>query len=197
MGGSKVMEIPENVIANIRRLARFGMTTGRDHLPHERAYIERCSHYHWHTGTVIMFTRDTSHHSSGWMKNPQFERCQHLSLSFRAPTPARSPDSLAAMMPLARMMRHSGLFLEPVPFDHDLARVWVKAILGEDRKMSWEEGPFSAEGKSLGVRHWRVFCDRGWNPIKPQGEVYSTDMTEKGWKSWSDQHDQPNWVSAE
>lgn len=193
-----MIEIPEDVIITIRRMARFGQTTGRDQLPHERHYIDRCSHFHWHTGTVLLFTRDVGHHTSGWMKNPEFERCMHLSLSFRVPTPERTPDSLASIRTLGTILRSQGQWISNVPFDDAMARAWVKAILGEDRKLAWEEGPFSGEGKTLGVRHWRVFCDKGWNPIMPHGEVYSRDMTEKGWKSWSEQQgDQPNWISAE
>lgn len=47
-------------------------------------------------GLMTILTRDIGYHSSGWWKNPDFERCLHLSISFfhpihRVPTPA-DPD---------------------------------------------------------------------------------------------------------
>jgi hypothetical protein len=42
------------------------------------------------------------------------------------------------------------------------------------------------------VRHWRVFCDIIWQAIMPRGEVYSRELTERGWQSWSDLHVEPN-----
>src|SRR5262249_14385874 len=41
-------------------------------------------------------------------------------------------------------------------------------------------------GRKLDVWHYRLFCDPGWQPIKPRGEVYSRELTEAGWKSYSD-----------
>jgi hypothetical protein len=186
-------DIPESVLAHIRMRARSGVTEGRDRLPHERAYYRRCTHLHWQTGSVVMFTRDTGHHSSGWMKNPDYERCWHLSLSFREPKPERPAEELADPNRLARL----GAYFPLAPFDFDVARLWVKYLHGDGARYVWEEGPFSGAGKTLGVRHYRVFCDLGWQPIKPRGEVYSRELTEKGWRSWSDQHAEPNWVSAE
>jgi hypothetical protein len=185
-------EIPESIIHTIRKTAGYGVSTGHDEHPIEAAYYRRCTHLHWQTGTVLMLTRDTGHHSSGWMKNPDFERCLHLSISFREPRPEVDTIRLADPHVLARF----GATLISVPFDRPLALRWVKAILGDDRKLAWEEGAFSHQGRQLSVTHWRVFCDRAWQAIKPRGEVYSRELTEKGWKSWSDQHDQPNWVDA-
>ena len=31
-------------------------------------------------------------------------------------------------------------------------------------------------------------CDEAWKPIMPRGEVYSTQFTERGWKSFSEIH---------
>ena len=50
-----------------------------------------------------------------------------------------------------------------------------------------------AIGYPLGVKraevyHYRLFCDEGWQPIMPRGEVYSTQFTELGWKSFSELH---------
>ena len=188
-----MMEIPETVVATIRRRARYGVTYGRDDTPSERTYYRRCTYLHWHTGTLVMFTRDAGHHTSGWMKNPDYERCLHLSLSFREPRPTAPVDQLAD----PAMVEILGGHVPLRPWDDALARRWVSAILGDGERYSWHEGPFSWQGNAAGVQHWRVFCDHGWKPIKPRGEVYSRELTEAGWRSWSDQQPEPNWVSAE
>jgi hypothetical protein len=188
------MDIPESVIAAIRRAASYGVTYGRDQTPEERAYYIRCTHLHARSGTLIMFTRDAGHHSSGWMKNPDYERCLHVSLSFRIPMPLWPIDRLVSVSFATSFFG----YIERMPFNASLGDQWVQAILGHDAaKLSWHEGPFSREGKELGVQHWRTFCDRAWQPIHPRGEVYSKDFTEKGWQSWSDLHPEPNWVNAE
>jgi hypothetical protein len=187
-------DVGDAAIGRILRVARSGVANGRDRTAPERAYYRRCTHFHWRTGTVVMFPRDMGHHSSGWMKNPDFERCLHLSLSFREPYPLLLPDMLGD----PRTITALGGTLPPVPFDARLAEVWVRLVLGDARRLSWEEGPFSADGKAIGVRHWRVFTDPAWVPIKPRGEVYDRTFTELGWKSWSErQGEQKNWVDAE
>jgi hypothetical protein len=113
---------------------------------------------------VLLFTRDVGHHTSGWFKNPDYERCYHLSLSF---------------WDLERRVAR--------PFEGRLARAWVRAFYRDWTRLVWEE---SATLRSLPrlpeVRHYRVFCDARWQPILPRGEVYSREFTEKGWKSFSE-----------
>lgn len=55
-------------------------------------------------------------------------------------------------------------------------------------RLLWCEPPYSEEGKKAGVYHYRLFCDENWQPIFPRGEVYSTQFTEMGWKSFSELH---------
>jgi hypothetical protein len=64
----------------------------------------------------------------------------------------------------------------------------VELFYGDKRRLAWCEGPQSSAGKSAEVRHWRVFCYGNWIPFSPRGEVYGTEMTEKGWKSYSELH---------
>lgn len=116
-------------------------------------------------GLVILFTRDSGMHESGWFKNPQFERCLHLSLSFRDPMTG-----------------------EKAPFDAYVAERIARAFFADAVSLIWTEGAKSEEGRQLGVMHYRVFCDEHWQKLNPTGEVYSREMTEKGWKSWSDLH---------
>jgi hypothetical protein len=120
---------------------------------------------------TVIFTRDAGHHTGGWLKNPDYERCYHLSLSFRG----------SDGHPLNPARR-----LERAPQMHRLARQICVAFYGPDTRYLWAEPPFSEEGKRLQVWHYRVFCDPAWRPIVPRREVYSRELTEKGWKSFSD-----------
>jgi hypothetical protein len=193
-----MIEISESVIALIRRRAQSGVTEGRIANTSEKLYVRRCSHFHWRTGTIIMFTRDRGHHTGGWFKNPDYEACRHLSVSFREPYPERDPDALGDLHAIGALMRTMNNWRGLVPFDADLAHAWVKAIHGDDCRYLWEEGPFTAQGKELGVRHYRVFHDLNGEAIKPRGEVYSRELTARGWRSWSDQGvERPSHVDAD
>lgn len=187
-------EVPDSVISTIRRRATVGLFDGQDTIQN-RYYITRlCSHFHGLSGTIIIFSRDTGHHSSGWMKNPDYERCLHLSLSFRAPLEDWAIDRLANPQVLARL---GGIF-ELAPFSMKRAQPWVERILSPDHNLAWRESPFTKTGKDLGVTHFRLFCDEAWKPIKPRGEVYSTDFTEKGWRSYSELNQpMPSHVNAD
>lgn len=190
-----MIEIPGSVVFEIRRRAQYGISRGRDDTLQERKYYRVCTWFHGATGSVVMFTRDSGHHSSGWMKNPDYERCLHLSLSFKEPL-ERSPDHLVNLDVMSRLGAPP---LRQRDFDWSLAGQWVISILHPHSHLAWHEGPFSREGKIAGVRHFRVFCDPAWVPWKPRGEVYNLDFTEKGWKSWSDiqgENAEPNWIDA-
>jgi hypothetical protein len=155
---------------HMKRHAEHGHYTGvveTTHLP----YFRKARKLHQPTGTILIYTRDIGHHSSGWFKNPDYERCYHLSLSFFDPQTQY-----------------------PRPFDSKLAKVWIHAFFGDWTRYIWEES-MSDEGRQLlaqnpnqpEVRHYRVFCNPVWQPIIPRDEVYTRDFIEKGWKSWSDQ----------
>jgi hypothetical protein len=103
-------------------------------------------------------------HSIGWWKNPDYERCEHLSLSFRY------ADGTAA------------------PHDHKLGRAWALAFFGEHARKLWVEPPYSPYGKQWDVYHYRLFVDPAWKPILPRKEVYTLEFTALGWKSWSELH---------
>lgn len=152
-----------SVAEAMKRAARSGTYDGR--MAYEsRLYFERCRAYHEPTGTRLIFTRDVGHHASGWWKNPDYERCYHLSLSFLDPA------------------NHAW----PVPRDRGLTREWVDCFFGADSRKLWCEPPYSPEGKALDVWHYRLFCAPDWSPIVPRKEVYSREFTEAGWKSYSD-----------
>ena len=118
---------------------------------------------HQPTGTFLFFTRDIGYHSCGWFKNPDYERCYHLSISFWD-------------------MENEA----PRPFERKLAQTWAKIFYGDWQRYIWVEGPHRKLVST--PHHYRVMCNPAWQPIIPRGEVYSTEFTELGWKSWSEQH---------
>lgn len=158
-------EDPASVVSLMRLAAESGFYTGLLHTPAARFYFDLCTSLHVPTSSVLIFTRDTGHHTSGWFKNPDYERCYHLSVSFR--------DAL------------TGSFL---PHNQDAAWKWVKLFFRNSYRLVWSEPPYSRHGKQTQCWHYRVFCDERWYPIKPRGEVYSRELTEAGWKSFSEIH---------
>lgn len=155
----------EAVTARLKYMAETGLYSGLIQTSAEAAYFQRCKRFHRRTGTSLLFTRDTGHHTGGWFKNPDYERCRHLSLSFVDPVTHDRIDQ-----------------------NHAMAKVWCGLFFGQDRDLIWCEPPYSEDGKRYKVWHYRLFCDPGWQALKPRGEVYSREFTEKGWKSFSDIH---------
>ncbi|MGP0075590.1 MAG: hypothetical protein ACLPWF_27050 [Bryobacteraceae bacterium] len=153
----------EGVARQMRRQAAnspcyTGITT-----PQNLRLLNSLTADHLATGTRLIFSRDAGHHSSGWWKNPDYERCWHLSMSFLEPLTGKPRDK-----------------------DVKLTNRWLEAFYGENRRYVWSESPYSPDGKARNVWHYRVFCDPAWQPIVPRGEVYSRELTEAGWLSFSD-----------
>jgi hypothetical protein len=159
--------ISESLVKRMKRTAATGTYDGQLDGPARGGYFGRCVHYCRNTAARLIYTRDVGMHGSGWWKNPDYNQCLHLSISFAV---------------------IEGRNVFPLPQDHKAARRWCEAIFGHDTKLLWIEPPFSAEGKASDVWHYRLFCDPAWEPIKPRGEVYNTDWTPADWKSWSDIH---------
>jgi hypothetical protein len=161
-----VMTPREKAIARLRLAALSGIYSGLIRTVHDAQYMARCKAdvRVGDTYNRLIFTRDSGHHSSGWWKNPDYERCFHLSVSF------------------------AYLDESPAPFDAERAMRWAKDLFREHVRWVWVEPPYSPEGKVRDVHHYRLFCDEGWQAIKPRGEVYSRELTEAGWKSFSEIH---------
>lgn len=70
------------MVRDMRRVAAYGEI--HPLRPNAR-YLARCRRVLWDRGVSVLFTRDTGHHSTGWWKNPDYERCWHLSLGFFDP----------------------------------------------------------------------------------------------------------------
>ena len=151
--------IPHNyslidVFNRIRKTAETGIHLGDGLTP----YLRECTWFLEKFACTLVFSRDAGHHTCGWWKNPDYERCYHLSLSWRA---GRNKNAFNTI---------------------------IISLFGRNKKLIWTEGPFSDVGKKNGVWHYRVFCDENWKPIMPRGEVYNKRYTERGWKSFSDLH---------
>lgn len=119
-------------------------------------YFEGCKFWSEKYECIIIFTKEVGYHSGGWWKNPDYERCYHLSISFPG---GRNKSKLDKVL--------TGLF-------------------GYNKKLLWVEPPYSEDGKRHDVWHYRLFCDPNWLAMKPRGEVYNTHFTEQGWKSFSE-----------
>lgn len=152
--------IPLNVaVQRIKKQALAGLFHGTDSVYDQIFLLESRWWLESHE-CVVVLTRDTEYHTSGWFKNPDYERCWHLSLSFPGGRTQKAVNEL------------------------------LKAFFGEHINKLWVEPPMSREGKAADCWHFRLFCDQYWNPIKPRKEVYSKDFTKKGWKSYSEVKDQ-------
>lgn len=160
-------ELMAEVARSMRRQANRMPTYDGIATPENFLILDRCKAFHAPTGSLLIYTRDAGMHSSGWWKNPEYERCFHLSLSFVDPI--------------------SG---ERAPKNDKLTLAWLEAFYGDDRRYAWAEPPYSPDGKTQEVWHYRIFCDPAWQPIIPRGEVYGRELTEAGWLSFSDRQDQ-------
>ena len=149
----------KTMVTNHRNAAFAGTWNGRDMTP----YWHSCRHAHPLRGVCSIVTRDVGYHTSGWWKNPDYDKCIHLSLSFYDP-----------------------LTMQAIPHEHDIASKIVKALFFPHAKLVWTEPPVYRSGVSRDVYHYRLFCDEHWQAIKPRGEVYSKELTDAGWKSFSD-----------
>lgn len=157
------------VVAHLRAAAATGTFHGRENAAWE-IYRDRCHYECRVTGARLLFTRDEGMHSCGWFKNPDYERCYHLSTS-PLPSVLLGPDGRPFPTP------------ELTPA---VLGAWVRAFFGADVDKVWSESPKSRAGKEVGVWHWRLFCDAHWRPILPRKEVYSKDFTELDWRSASE-----------
>lgn len=143
-----------HIFPRIANTAKSGVFDGSTITP----YFESCRWFVERYDCIIILTRDVGYHSSGWWRNPDYERCYHLSISFL-----------------------NGRCINKL--EHILTR-----FFGNNRRLLWCEPPYSKPGKQNEIYHYRLFCDEHWQPVKPKGEVYSTLFTELGWKSYSELH---------
>lgn len=141
-----------NAFDRIKKTAANGFFDGRS----TSSYLGGCRWWWEKYECVVIFTRDVGYHTGGWWKNPDYEQCWHLSISF----PGGKSKSI----------------LDKI----------IDGLFGSAKNLIWVEPPYSDEGKKNEVWHYRLFCDEYWQPIKPRGEVYSTQFTERGWKSYSE-----------
>lgn len=157
------MEPYELKVVVARRLENKARTGIFDGTSATVKYLNYCSLSH-PSGTNLAYTRDIGYHSGGMFKNPDYDRCYHLSLSFFDPE-TKEPDSK----------------------NSDLTDEWLSLFFGNDKNLLWAEPPKSDRGKKLDVWHYRLFVHSDWStPLLPKGEVYSKKDTPVDWKSWSE-----------
>jgi hypothetical protein len=152
-----------HVASDRKRVAADGVYNGVVDDPGMRTYLERCRAYHRPTGTVLSYRRDVGAPTAGGLTPPEYESCAHLSLWYGNPTTGQSR-----------------------PHDHGLSRLWAEAFFHEHCRWLWVEPPGSAEGKRREVYHYRLLVDMFGIPLLPRTEGYRRDVTEAGWKSWSE-----------
>lgn len=157
------MSIDRLLVAYMKRQATTGTYDGLSY----STYLRACKGRDKGTGAILVFTHDAGMHSGGWWKNPEYERCMHLSVSFR-----------------------HALTGEYKPKDAAVTLKYLKAFFGQDYRKTWSESPKTDGGKEADCWHYRLFCDEHWQAIMPHGEVYSKELTEAGWKSFSEVQDE-------
>ncbi len=159
--------LPTLVVRNHREASVRGINDGSSSQG-LAMYRDMCqSFYHYIKGDRccmgILFTQDQGHHTCGWWKNPDYERCEHLSLSF---------------------WEHPGG--KPLPRDPVKTKQFIELFFGDYARLVWAEGPSTEFGKTADIWHYRVFYAPDWKtPILPRGEVYTKEFTKAGWLSSS------------
>src|SRR6478735_9787374 len=112
MADLDIEEEMHRVVDEMRSVARGGVFRGTTRAA-DSLYLRSCRRVHAETSTVLIFTRDTGYHTSGWWKNPDYERRWHLSLS-------AAPSSIILAKPV---------FTE---LDRKTRDAWAKAFFGDD-----------------------------------------------------------------
>lgn len=141
------------IFQRIKKVAEHGIFDGKNQ---DNPYLLSCRWFVEKYGCSVIFTKDEGMHSCGWWKNPDYERCYHLSISFPG---GKNKNKLQKIL---------------------------TELFGNYTKWLWEESPYSEQGKQNEIWHYRLFCDVQWKPIMPKKEVYSTDFTPNNWKSFSE-----------
>lgn len=119
-------------------------------------YFDSCKWLFPQYPATVIYTKEEGYHTGGWWRNPEYERCWHLSMSFKSGSEKK---------------------VKQIMIDH---------FFHPYQNYLWAEPPYSKEGIQMDVWHYRLFCDLNWSPIKPRGEVYDSNFTEVGWKSFSE-----------
>lgn len=154
----------ENIAALHKRHAAAGVYNGDGDSLANKVLMADCTSGHIPSGSIVLFTRDKGMHDCGWWKNPDYNQCLHLSLSFRDPATGKYRSK-----------------------DQEMTDKWLEVFYGPLQRLMWAERPYYPEGKQADCWHYRVFFDPTWSaPILPRGEVYSKKWTPANWMSHSE-----------
>lgn len=146
---------------SVRRVvahSKTGIWDGQSITP----YWNSCQWFLECSSVGMLLTRDHYHHLSGWWKNPDYERCYHLSLSFYDANKQSKPK------------------------DPKLTEEILDLTFGKHKKKIWTEPPYSEIAKKMSIWHYRLFCNEKWYPIMPRKEVYTKEFTDPAWMSYSE-----------
>jgi hypothetical protein len=117
-------------------------------------------------GVSTILTFDVGPHTSGWLKNSDYEMCWHLSICG-----AEFKD---------------GRFVKNVDLPDSEIRRMAREFFESKVHMLWNEPPASpldlyrTAPQSRYTTHLRLFVDREGHPIIPEGEVYKLKPFDDG-----------------
>ena len=102
-------EPTEGIVSRLFNAANKGSFDGNYITP----YLESCRWYIERIDAQVVMTRDMGYHTSGWWKNPDYERCYHLSIDYPGGMNLKKTEWLLC------------------------------ALFGSNRKLMWCEPPYS------------------------------------------------------
>jgi hypothetical protein len=159
--GAAKMEVALRMRINALKMVLVDGAFNGLSIPWSESVLKNYMAIHRPSGTVLTYTHDEGYHTSGWWKNPDYERCLHLSLSFHDPETGK-----------------------PAPGGYRFTNEWLDVFFGESRRLLWCEPLALPEEGSFEVWHYRLFCDASWNPMPPEREAPTAEFAARGWKRW-------------
>ena len=119
--------------------------------PMGNPYFHSATRPHIPTGSLLLFTRDYGYYASREISSALYDRCYHLSISFK---------DFSKKPPL------------PADFNPALASAWVQAFFEDWQSLVWTNDNNAQRNARIDeVHHYRVFCDHSWQPLDLSSDV--------------------------